>query len=92
MCMCVVAEGGFVRPLCALYVLERLLHVMNHSHFVNLLASALLLSGPEDAPASAQLHSPSDRRGSMDGRAADPALLVGRLSLDRIPCCLVWLP
>ncbi len=62
-------------PLCALYVLERLLHVMTHSRFVNLLASTLLLSGPGDSCAAPSLHGagPGSRR-SMDG--GDASIMV----------------
>lgn len=34
--------------MCALYVLERLLHVMTHARFINLLAASLLLTGPSE--------------------------------------------
>ena len=53
-----------MRPVCALYVLERLLHVMTHARLVNLLAAALLLEGP---PAAAQHHRPL-----MPARAGSP--------------------
>ena len=47
--MCPAVGGrGRVRPMCALYVLERLLHVMTHGRFVNLLAASLLLTGPPE--------------------------------------------
>ena len=35
-----------MQPLCALYVLERLLHVVNNARLVNFLAAAMLLGGP----------------------------------------------
>lgn len=41
-----------MRPICALHVMERLLHVMTHSQFVNLLASAVVLSGTEPSLAA----------------------------------------
>lgn len=38
-------------PACALHVMERLLHVMTHGHFINLLASAVVLNDPEPSVA-----------------------------------------
>lgn len=67
-----------MQPLCALYVLERLLHVMTHSRFVNLLASALLLSAPEDSSEPALHRSSPDRRGSMEGFSSDASHMVSR--------------
>jgi hypothetical protein len=73
--------------MCALYVLERLLHVMTHARFVNLLAAALLLDAPPDArsrphaPARAGSPDPSQRVGCLLRNAfylstAMPAMLI----------------
>ncbi len=42
-----------MRPMCALYVLERLLHVVTHGRLVNFLAAALLRGAPLPAAAPA---------------------------------------
>ena len=39
-----------LRPICSLYICERLLHVMSYAELVNRLAAALLLSPPEPEP------------------------------------------
>ncbi|BDA41766.1 probable protein CLEC16A homolog at N-terminal half [Coccomyxa sp. Obi] len=64
-----VERGGGVSPACALHVMERLLHVMTHGHFINLLASALLLNSPEPSVAASPPRS-SPGRLSSDGASA----------------------
>lgn len=54
---------------CALHVMERLLHVMTHGHFINLLASALLLNSPEPSVAPLPPRSTPGRL-SSDGCSA----------------------
>lgn len=75
-----------MQPLCALYVLERLLHVMTHSRLVNNLASALLLSAPEDSSAPALRRSSPDNRNSMDEPPQDASHMVFKTNCS-VPDC-----
>ena len=72
-------------PACALYVMERLLHVMTHGHFINLLASALLLNSPEPSVAPLPPRSSPDRL-STDGAnagAPSPGLQVIKIKISQ---------
>ena len=80
-----------MRALCALYVLERLLHVVTHPRLVNFLAAALLLGAVQprhraSAPALASVAA------AQRGDAAEDAAEVPGLSL--ISCsgayCIFW--
>lgn len=69
-----VGEQGHVRPLCALYVLERLLHVVTHPRLVNFLAAALLLGAAQPrhrAPAPAPASKAAEQRGDSTGDAGE---------------------
>ncbi|KAK9820557.1 hypothetical protein WJX72_011634 [[Myrmecia] bisecta] len=75
-------ERGRVRPLCALYVLERLLHVMSHAQFLNLLATALLM-GSAHIPSVLLTDLPNGARTPRDpamGPSAAPADAVEEAS------------
>ena len=63
-----------MRPLCALYVLERLLHVVTHLRLVNFLAAALLLGAAPPhhrAAAPAPASEAADQRGGAAGHAGE---------------------
>ncbi|KAK9825468.1 hypothetical protein WJX81_005951 [Elliptochloris bilobata] len=64
-------ERGHVRPLCALYVLERLLHVVTHPRLVSFLAAAMLLGAPlPERRAATQV--PAANRGRIDAAESAP--------------------
>lgn len=78
-------EHGHVQPLCALYVLERLLHVVNNARLVNFLAAAMLLGGPPPRHSAAAPALGLDRvRG--DAAAIAGAALVRQLAIGLHQC------
>ena len=86
-----------MRALCALYVLERLLHVVTHPRLVNFLAAALLLGAVQprrraSAPAPASVA--AAQRGDAGEDAAEVPGPVVDILLRGVLCFLsavsVW--
>ncbi len=77
-------------PACALHVMERLLHVMTHGHFMNLLASAVILNEPEPSVAPFLARSSPSRLSSPDAKAdSSPSGLQVQLQMD-LPSKNTW--
>lgn len=69
-CMpCPTGEGQAVQPVCSLHILERLLHVMSHAPFVDLLV-ALLCPDPSHVLEASSSPSQQETRAASGGLAS----------------------